>query len=60
MARTIEQRLADLEKTVVEFFTGRSKKTSTRKGGKKTGKPAKRSAKKAKKPRKTSKRKSAR
>ena len=56
MARSLEQRIADLERTVMEFFTGRSKKSSGRKAKKSAG----RSAKKAKASRKTSKRKSAR
>lgn len=52
MARSLEQRIADLEKTIMEFFTGRSKKTTARKTGKKA--PA-RSAKKVSKARKTGK-----
>ena len=59
MARSLEQRIADLERTITEFFTGRSNKSSARKTGK-AKKSAGRSAKKAKTSRKTSKRKSAR
>jgi len=56
MARSLEQRIADLEKTVMDFFTGGSQKKAARKSRKTS---SGRSAAKAK-ARKTSKRKSAR
>jgi len=59
MARSLEQRLADLEKTVLEFFTGRSKKKTSARKSSKAKKPTSRPAKKTKSA-KTSKRKAAR
>jgi len=56
MARSLKQRIADLEKTVMDFFTGGSQKKAARKSRKTS---SGRSAAKAK-ARKTSKRKSAR